>query len=173
MKHDLSTLLPLLRNIVFLALDVDGTLTLGQVVVGEDGNAFKSFSVKDGMSIRQLQKAGCQVGIISHTTKPLSVEHRASMLGIQFCATGSGYKKAEKLHTWCKELNIPLQQVAVMGDDVNDLDMMEIAGLSICPADADGSVRVKANICLASKGGEACVREWAKFYYFPAKQWYE
>ncbi|MCY4419352.1 MAG: HAD hydrolase family protein [Cytophagales bacterium] len=160
-----------LRQINFLALDVDGTLTEGDIPIGENGFHFKSFAAKDGIAIRRLQDSGCRVGIISHSIQESAVRARASMLGIEYLRVGKDFEKGEQLQVWQQELGLKSAQIAVMGDQVNDLTMFSVAGFSICPSDAIPSIREIADIVLSSSGGKGCVAEWADYYFFPAQAW--
>ncbi|WP_416868101.1 MAG: KdsC family phosphatase [Imperialibacter sp.] len=145
-------------NIRLLILDVDGTLTDGGIYIMEDGSQFKKFNSRDGMGIRLLQKAGIEVGIISNGKTTSMVQARADMLGMTKCYVGEA-KKMDVLEAWMTEMGIGLDQVGMVGDDINDLPVMEKAGLSACPADAVKAVKEKADIVLQLKGGEGCVRE--------------
>jgi 3-deoxy-D-manno-octulosonate 8-phosphate phosphatase (KDO 8-P phosphatase) len=145
-------------NIKLLILDVDGTLTDGGIYIMEDGSQFKKFNSRDGMGIRLLQKAGIEVGIISNGKTTSMVQARADMLGMTRVYVGEA-KKMDVLDAWMEEMGISLGQVGMVGDDINDLPVMEKAGLSACPADAVKAVKEKADIVLQLKGGEGCVRE--------------
>ncbi|MEQ8415234.1 MAG: HAD-IIIA family hydrolase [Imperialibacter sp.] len=145
-------------NIKLLILDVDGTLTDGGIYIMEDGSQFKKFNSRDGMGIRLLQKAGIEVGIISNGKTTSMVKARADMLGMTRVYVGEA-KKMDVLEAWLTEMGIGLDQVGMVGDDINDLPVMEKAGLSACPADAVKAVKEKADIVLQLKGGEGCVRE--------------
>ncbi|MEQ8534826.1 MAG: HAD-IIIA family hydrolase [Imperialibacter sp.] len=146
------------KNIKLLILDVDGTLTDGGIYIMEDGSQFKKFNSRDGMGIRLLQKAGIEVGIISNGKTTSMVQARADMLGITRVYVGEA-KKMDVLDAWMEEMGIGLGEVGMVGDDINDLPVMEKAGLSACPADAVKAVKEKADIVLQLKGGEGCVRE--------------
>ncbi|MEQ8809230.1 MAG: HAD-IIIA family hydrolase [Imperialibacter sp.] len=145
-------------NIKLLILDVDGTLTDGGIYIMEDGSQFKKFNSRDGMGIRLLQKAGIEVGIISNGKTTSMVQARADMLRITRVYVGEA-KKMDVLDAWMEEMGIGLGQVGMVGDDINDLPVMEKVGLSACPADAVKAVKEKADIVLQLKGGEGCVRE--------------
>ena len=89
--------------------------------------------------------------------------HRAKVLGVQKVYIGT-WKKMEILEKWCEELKISLKQVAYIGDDLNDIPVINKVGLSACPADAAEEVKEKANIILSLRGGQGCVREFADNY---------
>jgi YrbI family 3-deoxy-D-manno-octulosonate 8-phosphate phosphatase len=147
------------KNIKLLVLDVDGTLTDGGVYITEKGDEFKKFNTKDGLAIRYLTKNNFQVGIISASISKEIVKYRANMLGIQHLYIGEK-NKLEILTEWIKKLNINFENVAYVGDDVNDLSVIQKVGLSACPADAVDAVKKQCHIILQRNGGDACVREF-------------
>lgn len=147
----------------FLALDIDGVLTDGGMYYTESGDEFKKFNAKDGLAIKTLIAMGKHVGFVSSGINGNIIENRARTLGVQKVYTGT-WKKVEILEQWCKELNIGLENVAYIGDDVNDIPAIQKAGLSACPADAVPLVKEAVNIVLSKKGGEGCVREFVEKY---------
>lgn len=146
-------------NIKLLILDVDGVMTDSGMYYSEEGDMLKKFNAKDGMGILQLTKSGFQVGIISSGFRGELVKKRADLLQIQNFYLGREHK-LEILEKWCKKLNIELQQVAMIGDDVNDLDVMKNIGFSACPSDASHQVIQQVDCVLTKKGGEGCIREF-------------
>jgi len=152
-----------LEHIKLLILDVDGTLTDGGVYVTEEGKQFKKYNAKDGLGIRELVKSGFQVGIISHSMVSEMVTFRAKALGIQNCYVGM-QNKLKVLDGWCDNLNISKEDIAYIGDDINDLEIMGAVGVSACPSDAHKKVLAIANIKLQNKGGEGAVREFIDDY---------
>lgn len=147
------------NSIKLLVLDVDGTLTDGGVYITEKGDEFKKFNTKDGLAIRYLTKNNFQVGIISASISKEIVKYRANMLGIQHLYIGEK-NKLEILTEWIKKLNINFENVAYVGDDINDLSVIQKVGLSACPADAVEAVKKQCHIILQRNGGDACVREF-------------
>jgi 3-deoxy-D-manno-octulosonate 8-phosphate phosphatase (KDO 8-P phosphatase) len=147
----------------FLALDIDGVLTDGGMYFTEGGDEFKKFNAKDGMAIIQLTSTGKSVGFVSSGINSKIIEKRAQMLGVQKVYVGT-WKKAEVLEGWCKEMNIGLENVAYVGDDINDLPVISKVGLSACPADAVTLVKEAVHIVLSKNGGEGCVREFVEKY---------
>jgi 3-deoxy-D-manno-octulosonate 8-phosphate phosphatase (KDO 8-P phosphatase) len=147
----------------FLALDIDGVLTDGVVYYSESGDEQKKFNEKDGLVILTLTEAGKYVGFISSGKNSHIIENRAALLGVQKVYFGT-WKKAEVLEEWCKELNIGFENIAYIGDDINDMPVIQKAGLTACPADAVPLVKEAVNIVLSKKGGEGCVREFVEKY---------
>ena len=152
-----------LEHIKLLILDVDGTLTDGGVYITEEGKQFKKYNAKDGLGIRELVKSGFQVGIISHSMVSEMVTFRANALGIQNCYVGM-QNKLKVLDGWCDNLNISKEDIAYIGDDINDLEIMGAVGISACPADAHKKILEIADIKLQNKGGEGAVREFIDEY---------
>lgn len=151
------------KNIKLLVLDVDGTLTDGGIYLSAKGDEMKKFNAKDGVGIRQLMKNGIQVGLISASINKEIVLRRAEMLKIEHCYVGDD-DKLEVLKKWCVKMQLSLLEIAYVGDDINDVSVIEQVGLSACPADAHFSVKEKVNVVLSLKGGEACVREFIDQY---------
>ena len=152
-----------LAQIKLLILDVDGVLTDGGMYVSENGDQQKRFHTHDGMALLHLTKMGVEVGIISSGFTSQIVQSRASLLGIQKCYVGRE-PKMQILQQWCTEMGIELTQVAIIGDDVNDLEIMKNVGLAVCPANAVPIVKSNCHIILAKKGGDGCVREFIDTY---------
>lgn len=153
-------------NIKLLVLDVDGTLTDGGVYISETGEQTKKFNVKDGMGIVMLRKAGVEVGIISHSSVSQMISSRANTLKLKYVYVGNR-PKLEVLREWLAELNIKPEEVAYMGDDINDLDIIGEAGLSACPADAIQIVKEQVHHVMTLKGGEGAVREFIDGWLMP------
>lgn len=147
------------HNIKFLVLDVDGVMTDGGMYYTEFGDQFKKFNTKDGMGIQLAIKAGFKVAFLSSGSQAMIVRGRAKTLGVDHVYIGPR-SKIDVLSEWCREFEIELSQVAYVGDDINDLEVMDAVGFSGCPADAVEAIKLKANVVLSRKGGDACVREF-------------
>ena len=85
------------------------------------------------------------------------------MLNIKHLYVGSD-PKIDILLDWCKKLDIKLSEVAIIGDDINDLAVMKAVGFSACPADAVLKVKETVDLVLHTKGGQGCIREFIDFY---------
>ncbi|MBI1288899.1 MAG: HAD-IIIA family hydrolase [Flavobacteriales bacterium] len=147
------------HNIKFLVLDVDGVMTDGGMYYTEGGDQFKKFNTKDGMAIKVALKKGFEVAFLSSGSQETIVKNRAETLGVKRVYVGSR-EKLEVLNEWCSELNLSLVNVAYIGDDINDLQVIDAVGFTGCPADAVEAVKQKVNVILNRKGGDACVREF-------------
>lgn len=151
-----------MKKIRCLVFDVDGTLTDGKIHISSDGELYKSFDVKDGYGIKCLLPCrGIQAAIITGRKSQI-VELRARKLGIKYVYQNIK-DKAAALQDLRLKLGISLEEIAFMGDDVNDLPAMKIAGIAACPADAAQEVKeICAYIC-KRKGGYGAAREWIEY----------
>ena len=152
-----QSVLEKLTKIKLLSLDVDGVLTDGGIYYDDNGNTFRKFNAQDGMGLVRLQKSGLEVMIIS-AGAPGAIEIRAQRLGIQHVYTDVS-DKLSTLTTVAKTLNIEMQCIAHMGDDVNDLPLIEAVGVAIVPANAVPEIIDAADIVSTRKGGDGAVRE--------------
>ena len=150
-------------KIKMLILDVDGTMTDNGIYIDENGIESKKYNAKDGVGIYELLKKNIIIGIISHSEKGDGIISRANYLGIQYCYVGND-QKDKILYEWIEKEKIELKEVAFIGDDINDLSLINIVGFSICPNDAVKQVKDKASIILNSNGGYGCVREFSDIY---------
>lgn len=154
----LDHLKPRLSRIKLLILDVDGVLTDGGMYYTESGDQFKKYNAKDGMAIMKAQEAGLKIGVISSAFKPKMVLDRAETLKISYVYAGRE-PKLDILQQWCQELGIGLDEVAMIGDDINDLPVLEKVGFRCCPVDAVQLIKHTVDVVLTRKGGYGCVRE--------------
>lgn len=146
-------------KIKLLVLDIDGVLTDGGVYFTESGDEFKKFNVKDGLGIRQAVKTGIKVGFLSAGRTLKLIQRRADMLDVELVYVGNE-KKINILTGWTKKLKIHFDEIAYIGDDVNDLECIEKCRFSACPADAAERVKKSVHTVLKKKGGDGCVREF-------------
>ena len=146
-----------------LIVDVDGTLTDGGVYVDENGKETKKFNAKDGIGMMELQKNGVEVGIISNSERGGAILSRAKYLGIKHIYIGDDPKQ-KILENWIKSKNITLADVAFIGDDINDLGIINMVQFSACPKDAVDLIKKKVSIILNTCGGDGCVREFSDLY---------
>lgn len=146
-------------NIKLLVLDVDGTLTDGKVYIGEGGELFKAFDIKDGLGIHNiLPENGIIPAIITgRSSKMLAC--RCKEIGIEYLYQGVT-NKTEKLKELLEELKLDYSNCAYMGDDINDLSCMENVAIVGCPNDAVESVKRIADYIADKSGGNGAVREF-------------
>ena len=152
-----------LNNIKLLVLDVDGVMTDGGMYFTENGDQFKKFNTKDGMAIIQLTKNNFQLAIISSGFVSNTVKARAELLGIQHCVV-TRENKLTVLNRLLEELKLDVSQVAMIGDDINDLEVMRTVAIAACPRDAVQEVKQHAHIVLNTDGGKGCVRDFIDTY---------
>ena len=156
MTRDLEQRLAGLR---LLAFDVDGVLTDGRLYYGAEGEALKVFHVRDGVGMKLLADEGLAVVVISAKDSPM-LARRMADLGVQHYFPGTKDKQG-RLEQLCQSLGLSAEQVAFVGDDMVDLNVMAWCGLGLAPADAYTTVQQHADLVLDSKGGEGVAREVA------------
>lgn len=144
-------------SIELIVLDVDGTLTDGKISYTQEGDELKSFCVKDGLAIASWVRLGKRVAIITGRSSKI-VERRAKELGIQHYYQGIHHKK-EVLEELLLSLNLSMENVASIGDDLNDYSMLEASKIAYVPANASHYVKAIATEVLEAQGGNAVVRE--------------
>ena len=148
------------KNIKLFLSDVDGTLTDGGMYYSENGDELKKFNTRDGMGFQMLRERGIKTGIITSENMELN-RRRFEKLKVDFLIQGKrNGGKLEAARQICNELGISLKEVAYIGDDINDLELLSEVGFGACPADACMEVKSVAGIqVMQRKGGEGCVRE--------------
>ncbi|MCC6845841.1 MAG: HAD hydrolase family protein [Bacteroidetes bacterium] len=149
-----------LRHIEAVVMDVDGTMTDGAMYFGANGEVMKRFSVRDGMGITLLQRAGIRTAIVTSENSPIVIS-RAAKLKIERVVLGSRNKKRAIIEL-SEQLGTILGNIAYIGDDVNDADPMRLCGVSACPSDAVATIRDIADFICTSEGGKGAVREFAE-----------
>ncbi|MBR3648456.1 MAG: HAD hydrolase family protein [Paludibacteraceae bacterium] len=171
-----------MKPIKLFLTDVDGCLTDGGMYYSANGDELKRFNVYDGMGMVLLQQAGIPCGIITSEKTPL-VRNRARKLGLAYLYQGVGRRvdkatclkfvpataepvelpamtKRQAIEQLCGELGITLQDVCFVGDDVNDLDLLEVVGHPCCPPNARPEVLAIPGIHVTgTPGGQGTIRE--------------
>ncbi len=143
--------------IKLIVLDVDGCLSDGLIYYGADGDELKAFDVKDGLAIASWIRLGGEVAIITGRHSKI-VQRRADELGIKHCYQGVRDKK-ERLVSILDTLALKPQEVAAIGDDLNDAQMLSYVGRSYAPLDAVAVIRELVDHPLSRPGGRGAVRE--------------
>lgn len=144
-------------KIKLLVFDVDGVLTDGRLIVGDDGQEYKSFFSKDGLGIKMLLKTGVEVAVITARTSKVVI-HRMENLGIEHIYQGQ-QEKLPAFESILKELNISAEEAAYVGDDVIDLPVMLRAGLAITVQDAHPLAKQHAHWQTPQPGGQGAARD--------------
>jgi YrbI family 3-deoxy-D-manno-octulosonate 8-phosphate phosphatase len=152
-----KTLLPRIKKIKMLATDIDGVLTDSGMYYSESGDEMKKFSTRDGMGLVLLRNAGYKLAIITSEDTKI-VERRAAKLKITDLFQGARDKVAA-MEVLMKRHSLTWDEVAYIGDDVNDLEVMKRAGFAATPADGTDQNKKVAHYITKKKGGEGCVRE--------------
>lgn len=143
--------------IKLIVLDVDGVLTDGRLLIGSNGEEYKSFNVKDGMGISIAKHAGIEFAIITGRESN-AVTIRAKELGINYVYQGIS-NKDEILQSLLLELNLKKEEVCYMGDDLNDLPIIMKVGISFAPSNAIDFIKSRVKFVTSTQGGEGAVRE--------------
>lgn len=146
----------LLKNIRAIFFDFDGVFTNNQVIVSEDGKESVFCHRSDGLGLQKLKEIGLKMAIISTEANSV-VSMRAKKVKID-CHQDCDNKLA-KLKSLAKKDNIPLEQVAYVGNDINDIECLTAVGVPIAVADAYPEVTKISKIILTKKGGYGAVRE--------------
>lgn len=148
-------------SIELIVLDVDGTMTDSHITYSQNGDEIKSFNVKDGLAIVSWMMLGKKVAIITGRSSKI-VERRAKELHIEHFYQGCD-DKLSKLEELLQKLNISIENVAAIGDDLNDYRMLDAAQISFVPSDASHHVQKIASVVLTQKGGDGAVREMIEY----------
>ncbi len=144
-------------RVKLLLMDCDGVLTDGRIWVLEEGGDQKTFHTRDGLGIELLHRAGLRSGIISGRTSN-AVERRARGLGMAFVWQGCEDKQKAFADTLI-EAGLRNEEVAFIGDDLNDIPLMLKSGLGVAVADAALEAREHAHYVTNARGGRGAVRE--------------
>jgi 3-deoxy-D-manno-octulosonate 8-phosphate phosphatase (KDO 8-P phosphatase) len=145
------------RSIVLLALDVDGVLTDGSILLDDNATETKRFNVRDGFGLRLWGKLGFRSAVITGRTGA-ALQHRAIELGLSDIIQGS-QNKAASLDALVARTGVPPEQIAFLGDDWPDLPILRRVGYPMAVADADEEVRKLAAYVSSRPGGRGAVRE--------------
>jgi 3-deoxy-D-manno-octulosonate 8-phosphate phosphatase (KDO 8-P phosphatase) len=148
------------RGLKLILSDVDGVMTDGTVLLLPDGREARSFHIRDGVAIVMARKAGLLTGLLSGRVSE-AVTRRAAELEMAVVRQGVSDKGAA-LREILAEQGLTAQEVAYIGDDLNDLPVMNAVALSAAPADAPFQVRAQAFMVMEARGGGGCLREFVE-----------
>jgi len=146
------------KQIKLVISDVDGVLTDGGMFYSESGKEFKKFNTRDGMGVELLKQNGINIIFLTKENSKVS-ENRAKKLQTKIYLGIEN--KEKKLKEICKNLKINLENVAYIGDDVNDISAMKLVGFSAAPNDGVIQIKKIAIYICKNKGGEGAFREFA------------
>lgn len=144
-------------KIKLVILDIDGVLTDGMIYMSPEGEAFQAFNVKDGRGIQDLEAIGVSVAVMSGRSSA-SARHRLERLGVTEIHQGLA-DKIPTLNRLVDEKQVTLDQVAYIGDDTIDIDILKMVGLPVAPQDAHKSVLTHAAWVTPHGGGKGAVRD--------------
>lgn len=151
------------RKIKMILMDVDGTLTDGSVLILSDGEELKSYNVKDGFGILLANLTGFKTGIITGKVSK-ALEKRAARLQVAELHQGILDKKKVLLEIVARH-NLKLDEVAYIGDDVSDLEVIKCVGFAGAVADAHPEVEKHCHYLCSNPGGKGAVREFIEFIF--------
>ena len=140
--------------------DIDGVWTDGGMYYTAEGDVMKRFSVKDGWGVALLHALNIPVAILTGENTPI-VQRRAEKLKIDYCCLGVE-NKVETATRLCQELGIVLQDVAFIGDDLNDLPLLRLVGFSASPANTPDYVKREVCYVTTAHGGYGAFREFVE-----------
>ena len=147
------------KKIKLIATDMDGVWTDSKMYYTNEGEFMKSFSTYDGMAVEILQKNNFIVAILTSENSAL-VQSRAKKLNIQEVYINEKTKLL-RIKYLSEKYNIDLNEIAYIGDDINDLEVLEAVGLSCMPSSSPILHRITPDIITQRKGGEGAFREFA------------
>ncbi|GDX51141.1 3-deoxy-D-manno-octulosonate 8-phosphate phosphatase [Bacteroidota bacterium] len=146
-----------LKTVKAIALDVDGVLTDGSLIINEDGTEVRSMNIRDGYAIQLAAKKGIELCVISGGNSE-GVKIRLHKLGVQTIFAGIIDKKDAFLH-WLQQKKLKPEEVIYLGDDMLDIEVMKLAGIKCCPADACNEIIALCEYVSPLNGGKGCVRD--------------
>ncbi|HBG13931.1 MAG TPA: HAD family hydrolase [Synergistaceae bacterium] len=141
-------------------MDVDGTMTDGAVFLDGEGREFKRFDVKDGLGVAMLTASGVRTAIISGRYSAVT-DRRAKELGIDMVVQGVKDKLSE-LKRLAAEIGLGPEEIAYIGDDVNDRECIFWAGRGFAPSDARHEAKEAADVVTEARGGFGAIRDAAE-----------
>ena len=149
------------KNIKLVGTDIDGVWTDARMYYSADGDIIKSFSTYDGMGVQLLREAGIPLIIMTGENTEI-VAMRAQKLGIDRIFQGEN-EKLKRLKEVCSELDITLDEVAYIGDDVNDLDILRAVGISAMPPNSPILDKFSPDYLTTRSGGNGAFRDFVDF----------
>jgi len=151
------------RDVRLVCSDFDGIFTDAMVYTDENGVESVRCSRRDSLGINMLKRAGISMHVISKETNPV-VATRCKKMGVEYDqAVESGEGKAEIMTRVAKSAGLNVSQVAFIGDDVNDIPALKIAGFAVTVADGHPLVKQVAHYTTAARGGEHAIRELCEY----------
>lgn len=153
-----ANFISLAKKIKLIATDIDGVWTDGGMFYSADGEKMKLFSTYDGQAVALLREAGLEVAILTGENS-LTVKARAEKLKIDHLFLGES-NKLSRIKDLCEKLNISLKEVAYIGDDVNDLEILSNVGLSAMAINSPILHKFKPHYITKKEGGKGAFRDF-------------
>ena len=147
-----------MNNIKWIATDIDGVWTDAKMYYNEKGDYMKAFSTYDGMAVEILKKKRIPVAILTSENSKIVLQ-RAKKLKIKEVYIDEK-EKLKRMKYLCKKMKIEMNQVAYIGDDLNDLDLLKEVGISGAPSNSPILNIINPKIVTKRKGGEGAFREF-------------
>jgi 3-deoxy-D-manno-octulosonate 8-phosphate phosphatase (KDO 8-P phosphatase) len=146
-----------LINIKAFVFDIDGVLSLQTIALNSFGVPCRTVNLRDGYAIQLAVKKGYRIGIITGSNCK-EYSKRLKLLGVSDIYLKS-QSKVDHFNAFLKKYGLKNSEVMYMGDDIPDFEVMKIAGLPVCPSDADSEIKQISIFISDKKGGEGCVRD--------------
>lgn len=168
MIKDIQKFNLLKKNIKLMIFDVDGTLTDGKIYMGNNGEVFKAFSIKDGCGIHDLLPTKQIVPVIITARESDIVKNRCKELNIFECWQNvrdklTQMRELAEKYGLAPDENGIYKEIAYVGDDIIDLECMRHCGLTACPADAAAQVKAVSDFISEYNGGNGAVRDFIEY----------
>jgi 3-deoxy-D-manno-octulosonate 8-phosphate phosphatase (KDO 8-P phosphatase) len=147
----------ILSGVKAFIFDIDGVLSLQTINLNAFGVPTRTVNLRDGYALQLAAKKGYPIGIISGSNSK-EYQRRLKLLGITEIYLNSR-SKLEHYNSFKKKFRLNDSEILFMGDDIPDYEVMKIAGVPVCPSDADSEIKQVASYISDKKGGEGCVRD--------------
>ena len=147
-----------MNNIKLVATDIDGVWTDAKMHYTENGDFMKSFSTYDGMAVQLLKEKNIDTVIITSEKSDIVIQ-RAKKLNIKNVAIGEK-NKLERIKKICADKKINLDEVAYIGDDINDIDILREVGFSALTSNSPIKNQIKVDYITNNRGGDGAFREF-------------
>lgn len=146
-----------LQKIKAFVFDIDGVLSRQTISLDSDANPLRTINLRDGYALQLASRKGYSLCVISGNSST-SIHKRLESLGVEHIHLGVS-EKAAVMREYMEKEGLTKEQILYMGDDIPDFRVMKMAGVAVCPADADNEIK-QISVYISDKiGGEGCVRD--------------